>query len=105
MADYRKRIYERYVASRNEPLAPASAAELDRQWWYPWHLVGRHLPNERNAKVLDIGCGYGGIVHFARQSGYVNVAGVDGSPEQVAAARRLGIPGVEQGDIGARFVH
>jgi cyclopropane fatty-acyl-phospholipid synthase-like methyltransferase len=31
--------------------------------------------------------------------GYSNVRGVDGSPEQVAAARRLGINGVEQGDV------
>ena len=38
-------------------------------------------------------------MYFAREAGYRNLGGVDGSPEQVAAARNLGIEGVEQGDL------
>jgi len=33
------------------------------------------------------------------EAGYTNARGVDGSPEQVAAARHLGIRGVEHGDV------
>lgn len=100
MPEYRKRILERYVGSRNEPLAPASAEELDSGgWWYLWHLVGPHFPADRAARILDIGCGYGGILHFARKAGYANVEGIDASTEQVAAAARLGIPGVRLGDL------
>jgi cyclopropane fatty-acyl-phospholipid synthase-like methyltransferase len=51
------------------------------------------------SKILDLGCGHGALIHVARQMGYKNVDGVDGSPEQVAAAQRLGIRGVEEGDL------
>ncbi len=39
------------------------------------------------------------MIHVARQMGFRNMHGVDGSPEQVETARRLGIDGVEQGDV------
>jgi SAM-dependent methyltransferase len=38
-------------------------------------------------------------VYFARRAGYHAAAGVDQSPEQVAEAHRLGIDGVELGDV------
>lgn len=62
-------------------------------------LVSRHFPADREAAVLDIGCGYGALIYTARQLGYRNVRGVDDSPEQVEAARRLGINGVDKGDL------
>ena len=39
------------------------------------------------------------MLYYAREMGYVNLRGVDGSPEQVEAAKRLGVPGVEQGEV------
>jgi cyclopropane fatty-acyl-phospholipid synthase-like methyltransferase len=61
--------------------------------------VGRHFPTDRNAAILELGCGHGALLHVLRGTGYTNARGVDGSPEQVAAARRLGVAGVEQGDL------
>ena len=52
-----------------------------------------------NATILELGCGHGALIHIARQMGFRNFNGVDGSPEQVAVARRLGIDGVVQGDV------
>jgi 2-polyprenyl-3-methyl-5-hydroxy-6-metoxy-1,4-benzoquinol methylase len=62
-------------------------------------LFRKHFPADRSVEVLDLGCGHGALIHFARRAGYTNTRGVDGSPEQVAAARRLGIEGVEEGDL------
>jgi len=62
-------------------------------------LVKNHFPPDRNASVLDLGCGHGAIMHAARELGYRNLRGVDGSVEQVAAAKQLGIEGVEHGDV------
>jgi cyclopropane fatty-acyl-phospholipid synthase-like methyltransferase len=39
------------------------------------------------------------LIHLARQAGYWNIRGVDGSPEQVAAAKELCIKGIEHGDV------
>jgi cyclopropane fatty-acyl-phospholipid synthase-like methyltransferase len=58
-----------------------------------------HFPPNKDAAILDVGCGHGAVLYFAQAAGFVNARGVDGSPEQVAEAARLGIPGVVQGDL------
>ena len=96
---YRTRIYNNYVNARTTTLAPQSLDGLKPRASALRRLIQRHFPPDRQATVTDLGCGHGAIVHFARQAGYVNTRGVDGSPEQVAAARRLGIDGVVEGDL------
>ena len=98
-SNYRTRIYSSYVNARTTPLAPVTIDGLMPRAPYLRRLIQRHFPSNYQATVVDLGCGHGAIVHFARQAGYVNVRGVDGSPEQVAAARRLGIDGVKEGDL------
>lgn len=96
---YRTRIYRHYVQARAQALAPDTVAGLAPRAPALHKLVRQHFPADRNAAVLDLGCGHGALLHFARAAGYTNLRGVDGSPEQVAAARRLGIDGVEEGDL------
>lgn len=96
---YRDRIYNNYVHARHQALAPDSVVGLAPRAAYLRRLVRRHFPQDHNARILDLGCGHGAILHFAREAGYTDIRGVDGSPEQVAAARKLGIAGVEEGNI------
>ncbi len=98
-ADYRTRIYGYYVHGRQQALAPPTVAELRPRAPYLTKLIRSHFPADRGSAILDLGCGHGALIHFARREGYTNVRGVDGSPEQVAAARRLGIEGVAEGDL------
>jgi SAM-dependent methyltransferase len=97
--DIRTRVYERYVHSRDRSLAPARLEDLRARAPYIERLIRAHFPSDRNARILDLGCGHGALVYFARRAGYGCTAGVDGSPEQVAEARRLGIEGVQLGDV------
>lgn len=97
--DYRTRIYNNYVVARSAALAPHSLDGLRPRAPYLTGLIQRHFPSDRQASVIDLGCGHGAILHFARKAGYTNISGVDGSPEQVGAARRLGIDGVVEGDL------
>jgi len=99
MINYRARIYNTYVNARQQALAPESLAGLKPRLPMLQKLVREHFPPDLNAVILDLGCGHGALIHVARQMGYRNLHGVDGSPEQVAAAQRLGIEGVEQGDV------
>jgi len=97
--DYRERIYANYVNARVTPLAPPTLAALEprlRSILRP--LVQRHMPSDRNAAILDLGCGHGALLYALQQAGYGNARGVDGSPEQVEAAQRLGIAGVYLGE-------
>lgn len=96
---YRTRIYSHYVQARAQALAPDTLAGLAPRSHALRRLIEQHFPADKSAAVLDLGCGHGALLHFAREAGYTNLRGVDGSTEQVAAARRLGIPGVEQGDL------
>lgn len=61
--------------------------------------MAEHFPASRDATILEVGCGYGALLHIARAAGYTKLSGIDGSPEQVAAAAALGIAGVREGDL------
>lgn len=98
-SDYRSRVYDHYVHSRTTSLAPLTIAGLAGRAPYLNHLIRNYFPAERSATLLDLGCGHGTLVHFARQAGYRNITGVDRSPEQVFEASRLGIDGVRLGDL------
>ena len=99
MTDYRNRIYQSYVHARQVSLAPATIEGLRPRAPFLNKLIREHFPSDRNAAILDLGCGHGALVHFARKAGYHNTTGFDRSPQQVAEAKRLGIEGVSEGDL------
>lgn len=96
---YRGRIYGQYVNARLEALAPTTLDGLRPRAAYLRKLIRNHFPTDRDATIIDLGCGHGVLLHFAREAGYRNLEGIDRSFEQVAAARRLGIDGVSEGDL------
>lgn len=91
--DYRKSLYGSYVSGHQGD--PADAFGRDG-------LIGDvlpHLPRDRNALILDLGCGRGQLVRMLRDHGYLRVKGIDISAEQVALARQLGSGDVERDDL------
>ncbi len=96
--DLRSRLYDGYV-SGGQARAPDTLAGLASRAPYLKRLIQRHFPPDRNAAVFEVGCGCGALLHFAREAGYRDARGVDTAAEQVAAAARLGIRGVVQGDL------
>jgi len=97
--DYRARLYARYVQRRGRMIAPATADGFRPREPYLTRVITRYFPPERSARVLEIGCGHGALLYFARRAGYTQSRGIDTSLEQVAAAERLGIVGVKQDDL------
>lgn len=96
---YRQRVYGAYVSGRNEALAPDSLVGLAPRLPYLRKLIALCMPSDLQVTILDIGCGFGALLYALHQAGYINSRGVDGSAEQVQAAVRLGIAGVNQGDL------
>jgi SAM-dependent methyltransferase len=99
MHDYRQRIYQRYLEAGAIIPAAEKLAELQRRAPYLERLIREHFPEDRATAILDLGCGAGALEYFARRQGFGNILGVDRSPQQVAAARSLGLTGVREGDL------
>lgn len=95
----RERIYRHYVDAASTPLAPSSVEGLAPRHAVLARLIANHFPSARDARILELGCGHGALLHFAQKAGYTDMSGVDASPAQVAAARQLGIAGVAQGEL------
>jgi SAM-dependent methyltransferase len=90
------------VLNRPEEYHRMAEAET-RLWWYRalHHLVVRALakhPCGRQARVVDAGCGTGGLMMFLRECGYANLVGFDISPEAVAMTQQRGLS-VQSGDL------
>ncbi len=49
------------------------------------------LPLDKNAKILDIGVGVGGLLMFLRDCGYVNSRGVDISSSTIRSCQKKGL--------------
>jgi 2-polyprenyl-3-methyl-5-hydroxy-6-metoxy-1,4-benzoquinol methylase len=99
-SDSHEQLYRSYVSSQIFQSWPQSIRDLGPRGHYLKRMIRRHFPADRQAHILDLGCGHGALVHFLHQAGYENVLAVDASPEQVDLAKRLGIPGIRQGDLG-----
>jgi predicted TPR repeat methyltransferase len=94
--DYRERLYAGYATTRSHDIKWASV----RRDFAVYDLVaGPFLPADLEAKMLDLGCGFGSFVAYLRQRGYRRAHGIDISLEMVEAASRLGIEGVQRADL------
>ena len=100
---YRHRLYAKY-ASVHCPGWLASDTKADATWVRAalWRTRG-WLPADKHARCLDLGCGAGHVLMALRAAGYLNVQGVDVSPEAVAIARSKGLDVVDA-DLRA-FLH
>ena len=96
---YRSRIYQYYVKASTQSIAPESIGGLKPRSHQIKKIIRDHFPQDRSASILDLGCGHGAFIHFIRAAGYIDVSGIDRSPQQVAAANRLGVKNVLEGDL------
>ncbi len=97
-ADYRTRIYENYATNFQD--APET---FDETAAWNWGRAQRHylrgwLPDDKNAKIVDLACGGGKLLYFFKRMGYTDITGVDISPEQVKLAKQA-TPGVDEANV------
>lgn len=95
---YRDRLFRAYVSTHLGTYRPVSPKAFDRDRRTFAALYRRFLPPNRDAEILEVGCGSGSFVHFLRSEGYRHVHGIDVAEEQVALAQTLGLTDVEAAD-------
>lgn len=94
------KFYSKYVSTQTSQLYGEQNLNDIRKQFFVWRsYFGRFLPKDKNAKILDLGCGNGGFVYWFQQNGYQNVEGVDISKEQIEMSQKLGIKNIQQADI------
>lgn len=103
MREYRQKIYKYYSSKRIGRLAPDTVDGFKLQAPYFLKLIREHFPKDTDATILDLGCGHGAFVYHIQRAGYTRITGVDASEEQVREARRLGVRGVQHGDLVAHL--
>ncbi|MEX2164531.1 MAG: class I SAM-dependent methyltransferase [Sulfuricaulis sp.] len=86
---YRARLYNDYgevFQSAPERFDTQAAARWGRAYRYYLRAL---LPESKDARIVDLACGYGRLLYFFREQGYRHITGVDVSPGQVARANEV----------------
>lgn len=98
MLNYRKRIYTNYIGTQFGDAHPTGAIEKEYEVHarYFERNYRPYLPANNDAAIVDIGCGLGHFLNFAKRTGYTDVTGVDASPDIAAFCREKGFTVVEQ---------
>lgn len=104
MQRYRDTIYSQYHSNQVNKGNTDHVKLLEQQSFYYGKELICHLPVNKDAKVVDLGCGFGSFIHAAKNSGYTNLEGIDLSDEQVEVAHTLGIQEVRKQSIDAFFL-
>ena len=99
--DWRNDLYTHYVTSGQGGAGAESS--FARQLPLYNHWIRRLMPTNRQASVLDVGCGAGGLLFALKKKGYLNVAGVDVSAEMIALAKSAGVSEASEGDMIQRL--
>jgi SAM-dependent methyltransferase len=69
---------------------PDTEAHAERMAAWLRGELASHLPADRAAPVVDVGCGRGYALRALRALGYTELAGVEASPQQAEQARAAG---------------
>lgn len=88
--EYRKIFYKNYFSDKTNK-GSDSLNEKNLSIWRVATIsrIKEWLPNDKKAKILDIGCGFGNLLKALQLSGYTNLAGIDISEEQIIKAKEL----------------
>ena len=101
MHQYRERFYKEYYRSQagrsNHRVNIQEKLRIDERLFRK--EVVALIDKPKDARILDMGCGYGSLVYTLLKAGYKNTIGIDLSEEQIKVAKQLGIQEVMLGDL------
>ena len=103
--NWKERLYDTYFSAERHgrKLSGTTSAGTYFQQSRPFieSYIKRFFPPSRESFIVDLACGAGAWIYYAKKMGYTRLQGCDVSPEQVGLARKLGIAEVQQGDISS----
>jgi 2-polyprenyl-3-methyl-5-hydroxy-6-metoxy-1,4-benzoquinol methylase len=91
--DYKTRVYENYINStttQHVDFNNISKYYLLHEEYFKKNYLP-YMPADKNALIVDVGCGIGAFLIFARNQGYKNVKGIDLSELNIEVCREKGL--------------
>jgi SAM-dependent methyltransferase len=79
--------YDSYLEHFLKMNSPTRAA-FDDAWLFYSAYYKERLPRDKDAAILDVGCGMGHFLYFLQKEGYTNYCGIDVSTSQVEFVRK-----------------
>lgn len=88
--NYREIFYKNYFSEKSNK----GSVKFDERSLLGWRKatvfrINDWMPNNKNAKILDIGCGFGNLLKAFNEAGYKNLTGIDISKKQIVKAKEL----------------
>ena len=81
--NWKQRVYDSYMSNGfGDAHSLNREFELNRRYFKKNYL--RYLPSDKNAKILELGCGMGQFYFFCQSEGYTNYEAIDASKENIA---------------------
>ena len=88
--NYRKIFYKNYYSEKsNKHLANLDDVSLSNWRNATMTRIKNWLPEDKNANILDLGCGFGNLLKALQEIGYTNLTGIDVSEEQIVKAKEF----------------
>lgn len=98
--DWQRKFYKNYITNHLSFVRDKQIIGDFKKQFAVWGVYyGDFLPESREAEIMEIGCGSGGLIYWLNSLGYKNVLGIDFSQEQVEEAKKMGIMNVILGDF------
>lgn len=103
-ADWRSRAYLHYVSGHAtfSSRMGLKLSEIRRQYPVWEKYFGDFMPQNKEAFILDVGCGNGEFLFWLKEKKYSNYTGIDISKEQIDRAKELGV-NATLGDLNSFF--
>lgn len=94
-----KRVWERYCTAAFNYTNKLGQQQFESASKYYDRNYGKLLPDDKHAKILDIGSGAGHFLYYLKQKGYGNYWGIDISPEMVQFVKLNITERIENADV------
>lgn len=85
--DDKKNLYSRYITTHFGKIHD-NTQDFSRQYQYFRKNYLKHLPSDRDAKIVDLGCGMGHFLNFLVKEKYKNYIGIDVSEENIGFCKK-----------------
>lgn len=90
MSSWQDSLYRDYATNTGRTNPSFTTGRQPVTTW----LIDRYFPSRTDARIADLGCGSGGLLHALSKRGYSCATGVDISEEQVRLASEHGVQNV-----------